>query len=460
MVSPLGRGYSRADRQTSKGVSERPIFPSGFAFSTRPHNLGEGITLKSRVMTATINPSLAQTFLDVIADFDDHGTTTEVHEASVGSGDPTLTYFTNEFWTSAQRAGHSLHEISYRACFKPQLPEFFINRLTSPGDFVYDPFMGRGTTPIQAQLMQRVPIGNDANPISTILTRPRLQTPQQDEVKSRLSEIDWNDPGITAEDQRFLVFFHPDTLRQIGALRNWFRSKSRSGEFDHVDDWTRMVTMSRLTGHSPGFLSVYTLPPNQAPSIRSQVRINQRRNQRPEPKDAAALILRKSASLLRHGGLHSQENLLLCTQAQNTHQIESNSVDLVVTSPPFLDVVDYRNDNYVRAWFADINMDDSPLSIFKNTSTWRQFTADVLAELCRVVKRGGFIAYEVGEVQQGKVLLEKTVVEAAAEKSLPLKIHGVLVNRQSFTKTANAWGVKNNAKGTNTNRVVLMEVIG
>ena len=32
----------------------------------------------------------------------------------------------NEFWTSRQRAAHSLHEVSYRACFKPQLPRFFI----------------------------------------------------------------------------------------------------------------------------------------------------------------------------------------------------------------------------------------------------------------------------------------------------------------------------------------------
>src|SRR5687768_4765769 len=51
--------------------------------------------------------------------------------------------YVNEFWTSKQRAANSLHEVSYRACFKPQLPRFFIERLTKPGDIVYDPFMGR-----------------------------------------------------------------------------------------------------------------------------------------------------------------------------------------------------------------------------------------------------------------------------------------------------------------------------
>ena len=81
--------------------------------------------------------------------------------------------FVNEYWTSGQRQAHGLHEISYRACFKPQLPAFFIDRLTRPGDVVYDPFMGRGTTPLEAALRGRVPIGNDINPLSSLLLRPR-----------------------------------------------------------------------------------------------------------------------------------------------------------------------------------------------------------------------------------------------------------------------------------------------
>jgi len=43
-----------------------------------------------------------------------------------------LPYFVNEFWTAGQRQAHSIHEVSYRACFKPQLPRFFIDRLSAP----------------------------------------------------------------------------------------------------------------------------------------------------------------------------------------------------------------------------------------------------------------------------------------------------------------------------------------
>ena len=58
----------------------------------------------------------------------------------------------DEFWTAKQRAGHSLHEVSYRACYKPQLPAYFIQKFCKPESVVYDPFMGRGTTLIEAQL--------------------------------------------------------------------------------------------------------------------------------------------------------------------------------------------------------------------------------------------------------------------------------------------------------------------
>ena len=48
------------------------------------------------------------------------------------SGAGAIPTFVNEFWTARQRQASSLHEVSYRACFKPQLPRFFIERLTDP----------------------------------------------------------------------------------------------------------------------------------------------------------------------------------------------------------------------------------------------------------------------------------------------------------------------------------------
>jgi len=379
-------------------------------------------------------------------------------------GKPTLVedrdgvlFYINEFWTARQRQAHALHEVSYRACFKPQLPAFFIERLTSPGDTVHDPFMGRGTTPIQAALMGRRAIGNDINPLSILLARPRLTPPTLDRIQARLAEIDWAataPEGPEGEDEDLRVFFHPQTLRQIKALRAYCLAREAAGAIDAIDDWIRMVALGRLTGHSPGFFSVYSLPPNQAASAAAQRRINQRRGQVPPPRDVPALIVRKSAALLKDGGPPpGAAGRFLSGPADATPGIEAASVDLVVTSPPFLDVVDYAGDNWLRNWFAGLDPAAAPITRRARPEAWGAFVHDVFRELGRIVRPGGHVAFEVGEVRGGRLALEPIVLEALG--GLPFEPMAVLINAQTFTKTANCWGVDNNAKGTNSNRIVL-----
>jgi len=360
-------------------------------------------------------------------------------------------YWTGEFWTARQRQAHALHEVSYRACFKPQLPAYFIERHTAPGDTVYDPFMGRGTTPLQSALMGRAAVGADINPLSAHLVRPRLSPPPLAAIAERLAAIDLTASAPIRED--LLVFYHPATLAQICALRAYLLAREASGARDAVDDWIRMVALGRLTGHSPGFFSVYSMPPNQAVSLQSQARINARRGQTPPYRDVADLILRKSRALLKDGVPPPVAAAFHVASATHTPQIADASVDLVVTSPPFLDVVQYAADNWLRCWFIGVDAATVDIAMHRRIEDWTAFVARVYAELARVVRPGGHVAFEVGEVRGGKVRLETQVL--AAMHSLPFEPLGVLVNEQTFTKTAMCWGVSNNAKGTNTNRIVL-----
>ena len=78
----------------------------------------------------------------------------------------------------------------------------------------------------------------------------------------------------------------------------------------------------------------------------------------------------------------------------------------------------------------------------------------VFRELFRVVRPRGHVAFEVGEVRGGKVRLDEAVLPCARAAGFePLLI---MINDQKFTKTANCWGVSNQVKGTNTNRIVLL----
>jgi len=352
-----------------------------------------------------------------------------------------------------------LHEVSYRACFKPQLPRFFIDRLTRAGDAVYDPFMGRGTTVIEAALLGRIPCGCDINPLSQILVRPRLNPPRLEEVAQRLETISLHGEHELSED--LLVFYHPQTLQQLCSLRAHLLERKESGTLDSVDEWIWMVALNRLTGHSNGFFSVYTLPPNQATSATAQRKINTKRNQTPSPRDVAKLILKKSRQLMRDCNEQTRTTLsgvagkaqLLTHPATATPELAANSISLAVTSPPFLDIVNYAGDNWLRCWFIGVDLDSVQISMHKKLEQWQETMTAVFRELARVLCPGGHVAFEVGEVRGGKVKLEEAVLPCGVEAGLDPAL--VLINDQEFTKTANCWGVDNNAKGTNTNRIVL-----
>jgi hypothetical protein len=368
--------------------------------------------------------------------------------------------YVNEFWTRKQRQGHSLHELSYRACFKPQLPEFFIQRLTQPGEVVYDPFAGRGTTPLEAALAGRAPWSNDQNPLSAYMLAPRLDPPTIDEVAARLEEIDLSYRVPVDGSLGLDAFFHPETLTEIVALRAYLLARDRRGHLDRVDAWIRMVALNRLTGHSPGFFSVYTLPPNQAVSADAQRQINAKRDQAPEPRPIAERILRKTRALLRRFepservALQGLTPRLSCAPAAST-SLPAGEVALVVTSPPFLDVVDYKADNWLRCWFCGIDPQAVPLTQVRGLEAWGDSMQSVLTELLRLVRPGGHVAFEVGEVRRGTVLLEETVIPRARAAGFEPLL--VMINDQEFTKTANCWGVANRVKGTNTNRIVVLQ---
>jgi SAM-dependent methyltransferase len=385
--------------------------------------------------------------------------TMETRSATFDGAPLSVPTFVNEFWTARQRQAHSLHEISYRACFKPQLPRFFIERLTQPGERVYDPFMGRGTTPLEAALLGRVPLGCDINPLSITLTRPRLRPPVLEEVAARLSAIDFADAGEQPDD--LLAFYHPSTLRQISALRKYLQSRRDSGALDAVDDWISLIALNRLTGHSSGFFSVYTLPPNQATSAKAQRKINEKRGQVPPPRDVSRIMLKKTTILLSDCTVATRRTLaesfpcaqLLTGPSHHTPQIASGSVRLVVTSPPFLDVVQYDADNWLRCWFLGIDVKNVRITMLKKLEDWQSAMTAVFRELHRVLAPGGHVAFEVGEVRGGSLKLEEAVLPCGVAVGLTPEL--ILINDQEFTKTANCWGVDNMTKGTNTNRIVL-----
>ena len=143
--------------------------------------------------------------------------------------------------------------------------------------------MGRGTTVIESALLGRKTVGNDVNPLCRILTWPRLNIPSFEDVDQRINQLRFS--GRNRSDIVLSMFYHGKTLAEIVSLRRYLEERDSTGREDRVDKWIRMVATNRLTGHSGGFFSVYTLPPNQATTRERQRKINLTRRQEPEYRD-------------------------------------------------------------------------------------------------------------------------------------------------------------------------------
>jgi hypothetical protein len=294
------------------------------------------------------------------------------------------------------------------------------------------------------------------------MTEPRFFPPDPAAVEKRLKAIPQKEERAGID---LSMFYHPETEKEIVSLRDYLIGRRADARMDRIDRWIAMVATNRLTGHSTGFFSVYTLPPNQAVSAKSQKRINIKREQVPEYRDTQQIILRKTRRLLRTVSLTETQNLgsagksalFLTGDARETPEIGSNTVQLTVTSPPFLDIVQYREDNWLRCWFngLDGELIGKGITMARTVDDWNAVMGKVFAELFRVTRPGGYVAFEVGEVRKKTIRLEEQVVPLGIAAGFTCEC--VLINQQSFTKTSNIWGVDNNTCGTNTNRIVIFQ---
>ena len=119
-----------------------------------------------------------------------------------------------------------------------------------------------------------------------------------------------------------------------------------------------------------------------------------------------------------------------------------------------MDIVDYKADNWMRCWFAGIDPDKVGITQTGKLDAWKALVHDTLDSVAAISDCGSALAFEVGEIRNGSLLLDRVVTDVARGTAWdPICI---VVNEQTFTKTSNTWGIDNNRRGTNSNRIVVM----
>jgi DNA methylase len=317
------------------------------------------------------------------------------------------------------RWGHSLHTMcSYHGMFPAKVAHYFIQRYSCPGDLILDPFSGRGTVPLQARVEGRRTVSNDLNPLAYVLSRAKADPPTWQEAVTLLRRLetayhrgDRSEPDVP-EDIRML--YHPNTLRQIRYLRDYLLRKKLANwcqeEFMLAGSLAGIMHGSFRRDGTSQYLSISM--PNTFSMSPTYVRKYIQTNRLIAPDQNVFECLRDKLARLYLDASNGPDGRTFMRDASSllTHgYIEPASVDLVVTSPPYLQVVNYGTANWIRLWLLgldEVGRDsgagrrtlDAKLDHRHTYDSYRYFLLRTLRGIRRVLKENGVAVLIIGDV--------------------------------------------------------------
>lgn len=294
---------------------------------------------------------------------------------------------------SAARSECSLHQLSpYIGKLKSSIARFLILKYTNVGDLVVDPFSGSGTIPLEAILAGRTTYGCDTSDYAALLSTAKLNPPESEQFAiSRTQELIAEAMALPPPDLRTVPrwvrdFFHRDTLRD--ALRFAAVAKRKGNEFWFacflgILHHQRPGFLSYPSSHLVPYLRTRLFPPEDHPQLYKH---------RPIAPRLEAKVRRvfKRMQPLRGKGAFAEGS------AATT--VFPPRISAIITSPPYMNALDYERDNRLRLWFI------SPLrDTFREQSAThkREAFSEVMA---RAIRRGssnlvynGYFIFVIGE---------------------------------------------------------------
>jgi DNA modification methylase len=251
-------------------------------------------------------------------------------------------------------ASHNFH--AFAAKFPPQLPRLFIEHLTSPLELVLDPMVGSGTTVVEAILAERRGIGYDIDHLALHLARIKTSGIEQTRVQRLINKVvstainnyqnkELIENQLTAKfDPKTAEFidywFLPSTKRELMALILAIDDVSDNS----VKEFFKLVFSSIIITKSGGVSLARDL---------AHSRPHKDKNKKPKNAiEAFGARLNKLILGLNHIPLGSD---LIKIERQDARclPLAENSVDLIITSPPYANAIDYmRAHKFSLVWFG------------------------------------------------------------------------------------------------------------
>ena len=251
---------------------------------------------------------------------------------------------------------HRFHSICpYFAMF----PETFVEKHLAASRYngvVFDPFCGRGTAVFESLLRGRAAAGCDVHPVAACITGAKCNPPSPMELIERIEELRESflplEPEPMTEDFEifFASCFHPHTYAQVLFLRarlDW--------QNDNIDCFLAALSLGALHGEShrsPNYFS-NRMPRTISTKPAYSVRWWQKNGYEPPCRDVFDILRNMVAYRYRTTPPEKRGEVALSDARAAGTQFEHliGEVTDVITSPPYLDTTNYREDQWLRLWF-------------------------------------------------------------------------------------------------------------
>lgn len=243
----------------------------------------------------------------------------------------------------------SLHQLSpYIGKIKSGIAGELIETFSEEGDLVVDPFAGSGTIPFEASIRGRRAFGADASSYARILTRAKLNAPASLEDAIELTEVALNEaerlpePDLRSVPKWVRSFFHPATLRE--ALTFAQVGRKQGNEFP-------MACFLGILHHQrPGFLSYPSS--HLVPYLRDKKFPRSEYPELYEYRELRPRLVAKVRRSYRRLAAHETSDVIFIQSKIQDLDLPPK-FDALITSPPYMNALDYGRDNRLRLWFID-----------------------------------------------------------------------------------------------------------
>ena len=308
----------------------------------------------------------------------------------------------------------TLHQLSpYIGKLKSVIARDLITQYSKPGNLVADMFCGSGTVPLEAASLGRHVFASDISTYAVTLTKAKLQAPitlhaaltQLDNLLHHVQTLPLPDTHLVPAWVK--AFFHPQTLKETLRLTELLRSEQRY--------FLLASTLGILHHQRPGFLSFPSS--HLVPYLRSR---NFPRDQYPELYEHRAVAPRLRAKVQRALSRPPITDLQSFVAPVHQSSIETldlpDSIDCVITSPPYMNALDYGRDNRLRLWFLHEQSPDHLDHKLQNLDHFRHLMTTLALKLKPKLRPGGYCVVVVGErvTRTGNHLLSNTVLDVFA----------------------------------------------